>query len=179
MEECAAAPACRDDGVRLLRYGDRLSRQVLTCHGVFEAYALPARTTSFANSTWLTGIGPRNVLRASCTIPGPFRRARAARRPTAVALDPRLVPRAAAWRGHQLLRTLDRHAQRSSKPGLSTPEIAPFRRRRWPNRGLGLAARRGGQVHTLKGPPATATHLWPRGRAGRWRARGCLVLLMR
>ena len=73
MEECAAAPACRDDGVDRLRYGDRLSRQVLTCHGVFEAYALPARTTSFANSTWLTGIGPRNVLRASWTIPGPFR----------------------------------------------------------------------------------------------------------
>jgi len=37
MEERAAAPACRDDGVRLLWYGDRLSRQDLTCHGVFAA----------------------------------------------------------------------------------------------------------------------------------------------
>jgi hypothetical protein len=44
-------------------------------------------STSFADSTWLTGIGSRNVLRASCAIPGPPRRARTARRPTPVALD--------------------------------------------------------------------------------------------
>jgi len=95
---------------------DRLSRQDLTCHGVFEAYALPARIDELREQY----LADRN---------------RTPRRASRVVGDSRPFPLSTRRRA-----------------GLSTPEIAPFRRR-WPNRSLGLVAIRGGQVHTLTDLP--------------------------
>jgi hypothetical protein len=142
----------------LLRCRNWLSRQVLTCAIQFIKPPAPGNLVRgqddhFANSIADQNRTPKRVTRVvhdswpfppstSLAPAYPPWRWTCSTRPT------RAIVRLAAGCPTRLIRRCADHGG----PGgdsRSTTEIAPFRRRRWPHRGNGLAAIRGGKVHTL------------------------------
>jgi len=164
----------------LLRCRNWLSRQVLTCAIQFIKPPAPGNLVrgqdDHSRTVLPTRIGPRNVLRASCTIPGPFCRARAWRRPTSEALD--LLDSSDArtrQAGRRMPHTLDSQVRRLSRPGrrqsiddrdCTFPATSLAAPRQWID---GDTWWQGAHPY---GRPASAARRWPPGRAGRWRARG-------